>query len=289
MVAEHLVQFLDGQQDARILDYGAGNGLFAKRMTELGFRNVESYDPFSMPTMPSGRFDIITCTEVIEHIPSPLSALRDMRSLLTDHACIILGETLQPTDIGTIRGNWWYIAPRNGHVSTFADRTFATLAGQAGMIFHRGSGHHVLRTPDPGPLAEMALRFGPAMISVRLCAPPEAPAAGFHGLEGEPGRRFRWSATDVLTWKITMPSGPKRLLQVSVPYLHESRHGFAGACRLEVGNMEATVSARESNIVAELDDVVPGPLTLTLRTPELQSPPSDPRSLGLAIAVPDGA
>ena len=148
-VADHLAQVLDGQQNARILDYGAGSGLFAARMADLGFRNVESYDPFSIPTRPSGRFDIVTCTEVIEHSPTPLASLQDMRSLLMDHACIVLGETLQPTDIASVRGNWWYVAPRNGHVSTFADRTLAAVAAQLGLIFHRGAGHHILRTLGP--------------------------------------------------------------------------------------------------------------------------------------------
>jgi hypothetical protein len=283
MVAEHLAQFLDGRQDARMLDYGAGSGLFADRMAELGFRNVASYDPFSMPTMPSGRFDIITCTEVIEHIPSPLAALEAMRPLLTDHACIILGETLQPTDIGAIRGNWWYVAPRNGHVSTFADCTLAAVAGQLGLIFHRGAGHHVLRTPGPGPLAEMAERFGPAMACFRLRAPAEAQAAGFHGLEVAAGQRYRWSATDALTWPVMVPPGPLRLVQVSIPFLHESRRGFADACRVDVGDGAASVSVREAAIVAEAEDVAPGSVAVTLHTPVLLRPPSDPRHLGLAI------
>ena len=96
-VAEHLAQLLEGQKDARILDYGAGGGVFAKRMVELGFRHVESYDPLSLPSKPTGRFDIIICNELIEHIPSPLRALEDMRSLMMDHSCIILGETLAAT------------------------------------------------------------------------------------------------------------------------------------------------------------------------------------------------
>ena len=134
-VADHLAQFLAGREDAGILDYGAGGGLFAKRLTELGFQHVESYDPFSMPARPSGRFDIITCTEVIEHVPFPSVALDDMLSLLAVHGCIILGETLQPPDIGMIRGNWWYVAPRNGHMSTFAGRTLAMMAERSGLIF----------------------------------------------------------------------------------------------------------------------------------------------------------
>ena len=60
---------------------GPGAACFANRLTELGFKRVESYDPFSLPAQPSGQFDIITCTEVIEHIPSPLTALQEMQSL----------------------------------------------------------------------------------------------------------------------------------------------------------------------------------------------------------------
>jgi hypothetical protein len=283
MVAEHLAQFLDGQQNARILDYGAGTGQFAKRMSELGFSHVESYDPFSIPNKPSGRFDIVTCTEVIEHIPSPSTALQDMRSFLADQACIILGETLQPIDIDTIRGNWWYVAPRNGHVSTFADRTLAILAERMGLIFHRGAGHHILRTSEPGLLAELAERFGPAMACFRLRAPAGEPAVGFHGLEGETSRRFRWSATETLTWHISVSPGPRRLIQIAIPYLHESRHGFADACRIEVDDTAAVAAVRESAIVAELQDVAPGTVSVTLRTPELLRPPSDPRHIGLAV------
>jgi SAM-dependent methyltransferase len=285
MVAEHLAQFLGDQQGARILDYGAGSGLFASRMKELGFADVEGYDPFSMPKMPAGQFDIVTCTEVIEHIPSPLAAVRDMRSLLKEHGCIILGETLQPTDIGALRGNWWYVAPRNGHVSTFADRTLAEVGKRLGLIFHRGSGHHVLRTPDAGALAEVAQRFGPAMSCFRLRAPAEEPAVGFHALELEAGRRFRWSAAEALVWQVAVPHGPRRLVQVTVPYMHESRRGFAAGCRIALGNKSASMSVRESTIVAEAGDIAPGPMLVTMRTPELSEPPYDPRHLGLAVGA----
>ncbi len=106
-VAEHLARYMVGMENARILDYGAGSGQFARRLNELGFRHVESYDLLSMPRRPTGRFDIITCTEVIEHAPWPLNVLQGMRSLLSDDGCVILGETLQPPDIVLLRGNWW--------------------------------------------------------------------------------------------------------------------------------------------------------------------------------------
>ena len=216
-VADHLAQFLGDFKDARILDYGAGRGLFANRLTELGFKRVESYDPFSLPAQPSGQFDIITCTEVIEHIPSPLTALQEMQSLLGQGGCIIIGETLQPHDIDVLRGNWWYVAPRNGHVSTFADRSFAALAVQLGLVFHRGGGHHVLRMPGEGPSADLAEKFGSALACFCLRAPANVTAVGFHGLEQISGQSFRWSAADTVTWEINVPPGPHRRLQVVVP------------------------------------------------------------------------
>jgi Methyltransferase domain len=291
LVADHLAQFLGDFKDARILDYGAGGGLFANRLMELGFKRIESYDPFSLPVLPSGQFDLITCTEVIEHIPSPLTALQEMQSLLSQDGCIIIGESLQPPDIAELRGNWWYVAPRNGHVSTFADRSFAALAELLGLVFHRGGGHHVLRMPGGGPSADLAEKFGPALACFRLRAPASGAAVGFHGLEQMSargldqisGQSFRWSATDTVTWEISVPAGPRRLVQVVVPYVHEARHGFASACRVDIGDRSAPVAIRDSAICAEVDAVPPGPVLVTLRTPELLQPPRDPRSLGLAI------
>jgi hypothetical protein len=204
--------------------------------------------------------------------------------LLTDRGCIILGETLQPADIGTIRANWWYVAPRNGHVSTFADRTLAALAAQLGLIFHRGTGHHALRSPGEGPHARIAERFGRPIACFRLRAPAEEVAGGFHAIEGIAGQRFRWSGAETLLWRIQVPF-PRRTVQIAIPYRHEARHGFAAGCRVDIGDRAASVSVRESAIVAEADDVMPGPTQITLYTPELFQPKNDPRQLGLAIEV----
>jgi 2-polyprenyl-6-hydroxyphenyl methylase/3-demethylubiquinone-9 3-methyltransferase len=284
-VADHLAALLEDQRQARILDYGAGSGLFAQRLVELGFHDVTSYDPISLPIRPSGRFDIITCTEVIEHSPTPMASFEDMRSLLAEPGCIILGETLQPPEIGVIRANWWYVAPRNGHVSTFADVTLARLAERLELLFHRGAGHHVLRTPGDGSLAMLAQRIGPPMACFRLHAPADGPADGFHGVEGPPGDRYRWTATDTLSWSITVPPGPPRLVQIAIPYVHESRKNFAAGCRVQIGGKPEKPAVRDAALVAETDTISPGPVAVTLRTPEPLRPAGYPRQLGLAIAV----
>jgi hypothetical protein len=279
MLAHHLA----GQEDARILDYGAGRGLLAENMTGLGFRHMESYDPFSLPDRPAGKFDIITCCEVIEHSTSPAREIEDMRSMLRDGGCIVLSESLQPPDIGHVRCNWWYAAPRNGHVSTFTDRTFAVLAVELGLIFHRGAGAiHALRTRhDDGALAEIARRCGPSFASCRLGAPAQMATPGWSGMEDRPPWQFRWTASTALDWRIAIPKWSPGCLQVTVPFAHESRAGFAAECVIEVNGHAARTWVQDRVLMAETGPVEAGEAVLTLRTPELSR--AGERAIGLAI------
>jgi SAM-dependent methyltransferase len=282
-MAGHLAQFLTDFKHARILDYGAGATVFAARMTELGFAHVESYDPFSLPTRPAGRFDIVTCIEVIEHAPSPQAILSDMRSFLADDGCILIGESLQPPDIESVRCGWWYVAPRNGHVSIFADRTFIKLAEQTGMIFHRGTHAdrpHVLRSG--ARFAELAARCGPPRGYARLCAPDHWPAKGYTGMEGAPGQQFQWTAEPEISWTIDVPEGFRHML-IMIPFAHESRRGFAADCEIEVNGKALATVVQERSICAETEPLAAGKALVTLRTGALTT--ANDRTLGLAIRV----
>lgn len=282
-MAASMARHLRGFETIRILDYGAGQGLFARQMAELGFPHVASYDPFSLPTRPRGKFDMVTCFEVIEHIPSPMAAIADMLSFLSDQGCIVLGEVLQPADIDRVRGNWWYVAPRNGHVSTFADRTLAALADRHGMVFYRGGEHVLLRGSR---FIELAERFGKPLACFRLGAPGERRAGEWHGVETDGVRRFQWTEADALSWDVVCPPGPPRLVQVMVPYVHEARADFAAECTLQIDGRPMQTMLRESCIFAESTAPARGAITVTLRTPG-PATNTGGRSIGLAIRVPD--
>ena len=173
---------------------------------------AEGYDPFSAPDVPVGKFDIITCIEAIEHVPEPMQTFRTMTEHLADDGMIIVGETLQPDDIERIRCSWWYVAPRNGHCSTFDRRTMATIADQLGLLFRSqaAGGPHVLHRPEPGALRGIAERLGPAVTYFRLGAPGIA-GDRWNGVERPEGRpAFQWSAATELAWDVTVPPGPKR-------------------------------------------------------------------------------
>jgi len=121
----------------RILDYGGGNGVFAAKMNALGFDTV-SYDPvYQDETAPISeeRFQLIHCREVIEHAPDPRAFARDILRYLADDGAVYLSTALQPEDVHRQVLNWWYLAPRNGHISLFSKRSLARLWIDLGMEF----------------------------------------------------------------------------------------------------------------------------------------------------------
>jgi hypothetical protein len=173
------------------------------------------------------------------------------------------------------------VAPRNGHVSAFAARTFATLAERTGMIFHRGVGHsHVLRTSERP--AGLATRVGPVMTYVRLRAPGRWPAKGFSGVEGAAGQQFQWTAETVIDWIIDVPKSRPRV-EVMIPFAHESRGGFAAGCVIEVNEKKVVTTVRERSVCAETEPLAAGRALVTLRTEPLTT--AHDRSIGLALKV----
>jgi len=141
--AEHLAPLLAPCRDLRILDYGSGSGAFAQAMGAYGFKSVESYDPLSSPQRPSGNFDLITSFESLEHAPYPLKTFAEIAGQLSRQGIVLIGQSLQPDNIETIRGQWWYLAPRNGHVSLFTHHTFLELGERTRLKYRGGSGVYV--------------------------------------------------------------------------------------------------------------------------------------------------
>lgn len=297
-VARAMAELLTGCETARILDYGSGTGVFAEHMEAAGFTKVENYDPFSSPDRPSGRFDIVTCFEVIEHTPSPLAALMEMKSFLAEGGCIVFSQTLQPEDIRQMRGSWWYLAPRNGHMSAFTAGSLAVLADKAGLIFHRGTGPYAFSLPPASELASRALAtMGLPFFARVLCAPgpgTRMDSSGhptderWHSIEPFPRGSFRWTRATTVTWRIAdLPTYPC-MLRVRIPVLHEIRAGFAGCSTVGIRGRTVPSMRDGQDLVAEIVLEEAGPTEVMLTTPaptssvELRDA-SDVRRLGLAI------
>ncbi|HEX2540859.1 MAG TPA: class I SAM-dependent methyltransferase [Caldimonas sp.] len=125
-----------------ILDYGGGNGRFAEELRGAGYPLATTYDRFhpAHSARPDGAFRLVTCFETLEHMPDPATGAADIASLVAPDGLLIVSTLLQPQDIAQQRMNWWYIGPRNGHVTLFTHQAL-------GVLFAR-FGFRILRSVD---------------------------------------------------------------------------------------------------------------------------------------------
>lgn len=84
-----------------ILDYGGGAGKLVDLLQDAGYVNSENYDPFyHQNRLKRKKYDVITCFEVIEHVPNQQEFWSDIFSLLKKNGIIIFTTLVQPDDIG---------------------------------------------------------------------------------------------------------------------------------------------------------------------------------------------
>lgn len=131
-----------------VLDYGGGQGLLAALMRAQGF-HYDSFDPyFDGTARPHGSYDLVTAFEVMEHSRTPLATFHDALAALRPGGTLLFSTQLVPR--GADAG-WWYLGPRNGHVSLHSDRSLAVCARACGMdSLSLDSGLHLFlpRAPD---------------------------------------------------------------------------------------------------------------------------------------------
>ncbi len=287
--AAHMSKVLRGCESLRILDYGSGAGVFASEMTAFGYSDITCYDPISHPEKPTGRFELITCFEVIEHSPRPLETMRDMVSMLSDDGAILIGQTTQPANIDQLRGAWWYIAPRNGHVSTYSKLTFSELARRVNLSFRPSEGLYSFARRAPNPIIERVLaRVAPAYERRVLLAPADnvGDPAQWHEPERAEGARFRWTASAKIDFgRHELLAGVNR---VEIPFVMEGRPEFASACIVAVDGVAVPTQIENGSVVGEITLADWGAHVLSLRTPEPMTPydlreAPDRRPLGLAV------
>jgi hypothetical protein len=108
--------------DIRVLDYGGGNDAFCAALREKGFPTALTYDPMTPEhaSAPDGKFDLVTSFETLEHLPDPLAGIDLMLGFATDPGLIFFSTYLQTAEFEQLGPNWWYVAPRNGHISIFS-------------------------------------------------------------------------------------------------------------------------------------------------------------------------
>jgi SAM-dependent methyltransferase len=134
--AEFIAKMFAGSAGAlSVLDYGGGDGRFAGQLRAAGFPDTATFDPFHPDhrTRPQRRFDLVTCFETLEHMPDPRAGVADIADLLNDDALVLFSTVVQPSDFESLGMRWWYIGPRNGHVTLYTRAALAALWGSVGL------------------------------------------------------------------------------------------------------------------------------------------------------------
>lgn len=109
------------------LDYGCGPGpALAAMLTEAGHR-MAVYDPlfFDDPTLLNGRYDFITCTEVVEHFHHPFDEFARLDRLLKPGGWLAVMTMFQTDD--TAFAHWHYRRDPT-HVVFYRETTFRNIA-----------------------------------------------------------------------------------------------------------------------------------------------------------------
>jgi 2-polyprenyl-6-hydroxyphenyl methylase/3-demethylubiquinone-9 3-methyltransferase len=119
----------------RVLDYGGGNDVLCSVLRANGFKEAVTYDPMveEHAARPDGKFDLVTCFETLEHLPDPLDGISKIVEFVADPGAVFFSTLTQPDDIYNSGVSWWYIGPRNGHVSIFTRHALAAAWGKFGF------------------------------------------------------------------------------------------------------------------------------------------------------------
>lgn len=119
------------------LDYGCGPApVLAEMLSTSGFPTV-GYDPFYLPSLPTGTFDFVCCTEAIEHFYQPGKVFEHWLGLM--NPCAVLGIMTKRVINKERFANWHYKNDQT-HVCFFSEATFSWVAA-----------HYSLRLEIAGP------------------------------------------------------------------------------------------------------------------------------------------
>jgi SAM-dependent methyltransferase len=134
----------------RLLDFGCGNGAFARHMSATGFDAV-GLEPFSLGAPTEGErlrlirsplaqaegelglFDVITMWHVLEHLRDPVDVLKRLAAHLAPGGALIVSvPNFSSVQRRVFQGRWFHLdAPR--HLVHFEPATLADCLRRAGL------------------------------------------------------------------------------------------------------------------------------------------------------------
>ncbi len=129
-----------------VLDFGGGDGALAALLASRHGMVAEVYDPFNRAcdVAPQRQYPLVTCFEVLEHTPDPRATIREITARVQPDGIVVFSTLLQPADFPQRGLGWWYVAPRNGHVTIYSAQSLRALWSDLGFqLISHGDGLHI--------------------------------------------------------------------------------------------------------------------------------------------------
>lgn len=115
---------------AQALDFGCGPGPVLQELLKRHGFHAQVYDPYFAPSMPQRTFDLITATEVLEHVYGPAKVWEGLAALLKRDAVLAIMTHFHPGQDAFAA--WWYRRDPT-HVVFYSEATFRWLCGAYGF------------------------------------------------------------------------------------------------------------------------------------------------------------
>ena len=115
------------------MDFGCGPGPVLKvLLNRLGI-DVDIYDPYFYPdkVFEGKQYDLITCTEVFEHLKNPLEIITLLESLLKENGILAVMTLFHTTSDNFCK--WWYRRDPT-HICFYSPKTFKWLENNFNLV-----------------------------------------------------------------------------------------------------------------------------------------------------------
>jgi SAM-dependent methyltransferase len=108
------------------LDFGSGPTPVLAALLSRRTIQTDHFDPIYAPTLPDHTYDLITSTEVFEHLHDPHTTLKQIIQRLNKEGYLAIMTQFHPNNRDQFL-KWWYRRDPT-HVLFFRPKTFATIA-----------------------------------------------------------------------------------------------------------------------------------------------------------------
>lgn len=152
--AELIADFINGHGNEHVLDIGCGEGVQLEVLENRGFHKLIGIDiallrvkraykraPISANAagsaitlpFPKNYFDVVVCSEVIEHLPDVNAALSEMRRVVKPGGRIILSTPYDENIHYSVCIHCGKLTPNGGHLHSFEENGIKDLLQAAGF------------------------------------------------------------------------------------------------------------------------------------------------------------